>query len=155
VYGVGKYEIGIHQRIMRQKLNLITFGVENFEKALNFYEKGLGWERSDKSMDGLALFPLGGITLALYPRQELANDVTLDYEPTRFSGLTISYNAKSEKEVDEVLAKVAALGATIVKPAQKVFWGGYSGYFKDLDGYLIEVAYNPFWEFDKNDNLIL
>src|SRR4249919_2234843 len=140
---------------MRQKLNLITFGVDNFEKALDFYEKGLGWKKSDKSMDDLALFPLGGITLALYPRRELAADTTLEYEPTKFSGLTFSYNAKSEQEVDEVLGKVAGLGARIVKPAQKVFWGGYSGYFKDLDGYLIEVAYNPFWELDGNDNLIL
>jgi uncharacterized protein len=140
---------------MRQKLNLITFGVDNFERALNFYEKGLGWKRSDKSMDGLALFPLGGITLALYPKQELAADTTLEYEPSKFSGLTLSYNAKSEKEVDEVLTKVATLGATIIKPAQKVFWGGYSGYFKDPEGYLIEVAHNPFWELDGDDNLIL
>lgn len=64
-------------------------------------------------------------------------------------------NTKSEKEVDEVLEKVAKLGATIVKPAQKVYWGGYSGYFKDLDGYLFEVAYNPFWELDENDNVKL
>jgi len=140
---------------MRQKLNLITLGVDNFEKALNFYEKGLGWKRSDKSMDELALFPLGGITLALYPRQELADDTTLEYIPSQFSGLTLSYNAKSEKEVDEVLAKIATLGGTIIKPAQKVFWGGYSGYFKDLDGHLFEVAYNPFWELDEQDNLIL
>ena len=60
-----------------------------------------------------------------------------------------------EAEVDAVLSKVSELGATIVKPAQKVSWGGYSGYFKDLDGYLFEVAYNPFWEFDENDNLKL
>ena len=60
-----------------------------------------------------------------------------------------------EAEVDAVLSKVSELGATIVKPAQKVFWGGYSGYFKDLDGYLFEVAYNPFWEFDENENLKL
>ncbi len=64
--------------IMRQKLNLITLGVENLERALNFYEKGLGWKKSDKSVDDLALFPLGGITLALYPLKELAADVTLD-----------------------------------------------------------------------------
>jgi uncharacterized protein len=140
---------------MRQKLNLITLGVDNFEKALNFYENGLGWKKSNKSMDELALFPLGGITLALYPRQELADDTTLEYEPSTFSGLTLSYNAKSEKEVDEVLAKIASLGGTIIKPAQKVFWGGYSGYFKDLDGHLFEVAYNPFWELDEQDNLRL
>lgn len=140
---------------MRQKLNLITLGVDNFKKSLNFYEKGLGWKKSDKSMDDLALFPLGGITLALYPRQELADDATLNYSPTEFSGLTLSYNAKSEKEVDQVLAKVKKLGATIIKPAQKAFWGGYSGYFKDLDGHVFEVAFNPFWELDDNDNLKL
>ncbi|HTE32265.1 MAG TPA: VOC family protein [Chryseolinea sp.] len=140
---------------MRQKLNLITFGVDDFERSLNFYEKGLGWKKSEKSMDGLALFPLGGMTLALHPRHELADDTTLEYTPSKFSGLTLSYNAKSEKEVDEVLDQVAKLGATIVKPGQKVFWGGYSGYFKDLDGHLIEVAFNPFWELDENDNLVL
>jgi catechol 2,3-dioxygenase-like lactoylglutathione lyase family enzyme len=140
---------------MRQKLNLITLGVDDLEKSLSFYEKGLRWKRSAKSMDDFALFPLGGITLALYPRKELAADATVDYQPTTFSGLTLSYNTKSEKEVEEVLAKVEALGATIIKPAQKVFWGGYSGYFRDPDGYVIEVAYNPFWELDENDNLKL
>jgi catechol 2,3-dioxygenase-like lactoylglutathione lyase family enzyme len=140
---------------MRQKFNLITLGVDDLERSLNFYEKGLGWKKSGKSMDGLALFPLGGITLALYPRHELEKDATLQYQSTEFSGITISYNAKSEKEVDEILEQVAKLGATIIKPAQKVFWGGYSGYFKDPDGYLFEVAYNPFWELDENDNLKL
>ena len=62
---------------------------------------------------------------------------------------------KSELEVDEVLKEVVTLGATIIKPAQKVFWGGYSGYFKELDGHVIEVAYNPFWALDENDNLKL
>jgi uncharacterized glyoxalase superfamily protein PhnB len=79
----------------------------------------------------------------------------LKYQPAEFSGLTISYNTKSEKEVDDTLKQVANLGATIVKPAQKVYWGGYSGYFKDLDGHLFEVAYNPFWELDDKDNLKL
>jgi predicted lactoylglutathione lyase len=140
---------------MRQKFNLITLGVSDFEKSLHFYEQGLGWKKSDKSMDGLALFPLGGITLALHPRHELEEDTTLKYSAAEFSGLTISYNAKSEKEVDEVMKKVESIGGKIVKPAQKVFWGGYSGYYKDLDGYLFEVAYNPFWPLDENDNLVL
>lgn len=140
---------------MRQKLNLITLGVDDFKQSLAFYEKGLGWKKSSKSMDELALFDLGGIILALHPRRELADDATLPYQPTTFSGLTISYNTRSEKEVDDILKQVASLGATIVKPAQKVYWGGYSGYFKDLDGHLFEVAYNPFWELDKNNNLVL
>src|SRR4029078_8186070 len=109
---------------MRQKLNLITLGVDDFERSLNFYQKRLGWKKSDKSMDGFALFPLGGITLALHPRKDLADDTTLPYQPSGFSGLTISYHAKSEKEVDDVLNQVEKLGATIIKPAQKVYWGG-------------------------------
>ena len=140
---------------MRQKLNLITLGTDDFEKSVAFYENGLGWQKSDKSVPGLALFPLGGMTLALHPRLDLSDDVTIPYQPSSFSGITISYNARSESEVDEVLAKVAALGASIIKPAQKVFWGGYSGYFRDLDGYLFEVAFNPFWELDEKDNLVL
>jgi catechol 2,3-dioxygenase-like lactoylglutathione lyase family enzyme len=140
---------------MRQKMNLITLGVDDFEKSVRFYEQGLGWKRSEKSVESLALFPLGGITLALHPRSELAEDTTLEYQPTSFSGMTISYNAKSEGEVDEVLKQVEKLGAKIIKPAQKVYWGGYSGYFKDLDGYIFEVAFNPFWEMDENDNLKL
>jgi uncharacterized glyoxalase superfamily protein PhnB len=93
--------------------------------------------------------------LALHPLGELAEDTTHPNLPSPFAGLTLAYNAKSEQEVDAVLAKVAALGASIVKPAQKVFWGGYSGYFRDLDGHLFEVAFNPFWELDENDNLAL
>lgn len=139
---------------MRQKLNLITLGVADIERSAAFYEK-LGWRRSDKSMEGLVLFPLGGMVLALHPREELAADTTLEYQPSEFSGITISYNAGSEQEVDEILARVAELGATVVKPAQKVYWGGYSGYFKDLDGFLFEVAYNPFWELNENGDLML
>jgi predicted lactoylglutathione lyase len=139
---------------MRQKLNLITFGVADFARAVAFYE-GLGWKKSDKSLDGLTLFPLGGMTLALHRRHELEDDVTLAYQPSRFYGMTLSFNAKSEQEVDEVMSEAQKLGGEIVKPAQKVFWGGYSGYFKDLDGFLIEVAHNPFWPLDDNDNLAL
>ena len=119
------------------------------------YEKGLGWKKSSASMDDLALFPLGGMILGLYPRKLLAEDASIDFSGSGFSGLTISYNAKSEVEVDEVLMQVERLGATIIKPAQKVFWGGYSGYFKDLDGHLFEIAFNPFWELDEHDNVIL
>ena len=140
---------------MRQKLNLITLGVTDFQKSVSFYEHGLGWKKSSSSMDDLALFPLGGIVLALYPKKLLAEDATISDKGSGFSGITLSYNATSEEEVNAVLNQVQQLGATIIKPGQKVFWGGYSGYFKDLDGHLFEVAYNPFWELDEHDNLIL
>ena len=140
---------------MRQKLNLITLGVNDFSRSVNFFEKGLGWKKSNASVEGLALFPLGGIVLALHPRKDLADDARMPVEGSGFSGITLSYNAKSEQEVDNVMKEVETLGATIIKPAQTVYWGGYSGYFKDLDGHLFEVAHNPFWELDQNDNLIL
>ncbi|MBC7864433.1 MAG: VOC family protein [Bacteroidia bacterium] len=140
---------------MRQKFNLITLGTTNFERAMNFYEKGLGWQKSSSSTDDMAFFSLGGMVLGIYPREALAEDATVDHKGSGFTGITISYNAKSEKEVDDVLKEVETLGATIIKPAQKVFWGGYSGYFKDHDGHLFEVAFNPFWELDENDNVKL
>jgi glyoxalase family protein len=139
---------------MRQKFTLITLGVKDFQKASTFYE-GLGWKRSEHSQESYALFPSGGIVLGLYPLQELEKDTTLSYQQTTFSGVIISYNATSEEEVDAVMQEAERLGATIVKPAQKVFWGGYSGYFKDLDGYVFEVAYNPFWQIDREGNLVL
>jgi len=140
---------------MRQKINLITLGTLDFQKSLDFYESGLGWKRSEKSLEGFALFDLGGIILALHPIQELEEDTTLPFQSSTFSGITLAYNAKSEQEVDLILGKVKQIGGSVVKQAQKVYWGGYSGYFKDLDGHLFEVAYNPFWKFDENDNIIL
>lgn len=137
---------------MRQKLNIITLGVSDLQRSLEFYEKGLSWKKSSASQDNIVFFPLGGMVLALYPRELLAEDATIPAKGSGFSGITIAYNAKSEQEVDEVLAEVKKLGAVIVKPAQKVFWGGY---FQDPDGHLFEVAYNPFFDFDANDNLEL
>jgi uncharacterized protein len=138
---------------MRQKLALITLGVGDLEKTVDFYEKGLGWKKSGYSTGDLVLFNVGGVYLALYPRKLLAEDATVDDKGSGFSGITLSHLARSEAEVEQVLAEVKKLGATIVKPAQKVFWGGYSGYFKDLDGYLFEVAFNPFWELNEEGSI--
>ena len=132
---------------MEQRLTLITLGVADLRRSLDFYEKGLGWVRSEKSSGDMIAFEMPGIMLALYPIEELAEDVTVPYEPSRFSGMTIAHNVRSEKEVDELMAKVMAVGGSLLKQLQKVFWGGYSGYFADPDGYVFEVAYNPFWEF--------
>ena len=106
-------------------------------------------------MEDYVLFPLGGIVLGLYPLQELEVDTTLSYQPTPFSGMTLSYNAVSKEEVDAVMQEAERLGAVVVKPAERVFWGGYSGYFRDLDGYVIEVAHNPHWHLDADGHLVL
>ncbi|MDJ0697657.1 VOC family protein [Mastigocoleus sp. MO_188.B34] len=109
---------------MRQKLNIVTLGVEDFQRSLNFYQNGLGWKTSSASTENIAFFQLGGIVFALYPRDKLAEDVTITPEGHGFSGITLAYNAKNKAEVDEVLRNVEKLGAKIVKKAQKVFWGG-------------------------------
>jgi catechol 2,3-dioxygenase-like lactoylglutathione lyase family enzyme len=140
---------------MRPKLSLVTLGVQDFERSLQFYREGLGWQPSSASQDDVAFFPLGGVVLALYPREKLAEDAQVNPAGSGFSGITLAYNTKSQEEVDEVLHTVERLGAKIIKKAQKVFWGGYSGYFADPDGHLWEVAWNPFWGFDEADNLVL
>ncbi len=139
---------------MRQKLNLITLGVHDIGRSTSFFES-LGWKKSSASVEGLTLFPLGGIVLALHPWNDLAKDATVSPESSGFSGITLSHNVSSEAEVNKVLEKAEKLGATVVKPAQKVYWGGYSGYFKDLDGHLFEIAHNPFWELDDAGNVQL
>jgi catechol 2,3-dioxygenase-like lactoylglutathione lyase family enzyme len=138
---------------MRQKITMITLGVADLNKARDFYEKGLKWKKSSASTEQLVLFDLGGVGLALYPRKLLAEDATVSQEGSGFEGITLSCNTQSEAEVDQILLEVEKAGAVIVKHGQKVFWGGYSGYFKDPDGHLIEVAYNPFWELDKEGNI--
>ncbi|HEY3290297.1 MAG TPA: VOC family protein [Anaerolineae bacterium] len=140
---------------MRQKLSIITLGVSDLARSLAFYRDGLKWLTPYKEGEGIVWFPMGGVVLGLYPRVALAEDATVNHEGSGFTGITLAHNCKNEAEVDAVMREVAALGAKIVKQAQKVFWGGYSGYFADPDGYLWEVAYNPFTGFDENDNLLV
>lgn len=140
---------------MRQKLTLITLGVKDLPRAIRFYEEGLGWKRSPASEAEIAFFPLGGIVLALYSRERLAEDAGIPAGGNGFGGLTLSYNAVDRAEVNAVLEQARSAGAQIVKPAQEVFWGGYSGYFCDPDGHLVEVAHNPFWELNEQGDVIL
>jgi catechol 2,3-dioxygenase-like lactoylglutathione lyase family enzyme len=106
---------------MRQKLNLITLGVNDFERAVNFYEKGLGWKKSPASVGDLAVFPLGGIVLALYPRKLLAEDALVNDNGSGFPGITLSYNTKRENEVNDVLKEVEKLGAQLQSLLKKCF----------------------------------
>lgn len=139
---------------MRQKLTLVTLGVNDLDISIKFYRDGLGWKPSKASQDSIVFFDLGGVGLSLYPRNLLAEDATVSSEGTGFSGITLAHNAKSIEEVDYVLHKAEQAGAKIIKKAQKVFWGGYSGYFSDPDGYLWEVAWNPSFEIDKKGSVI-
>ncbi|WP_032113975.1 VOC family protein [Candidatus Paracaedibacter symbiosus] len=137
---------------MEQRLSVITLGVQDLEKSRTFYEKGLGWKVSPSSNEHIILFQIGGMVLSLFSKRELEKDVGLKIEPG-FSGITLAYIARNEEEVRDVLNKAEKAGGEIVKSAQKVFWGGYSGYFTDPDGYPFEVAWNPYWPLDDKGNV--
>ena len=128
---------------MKPHITIITLGVEDLQRSIDFYQKGLGLPRKDES-DSIAFFEMDGTMLALYPRDELAEDITISPEGTGFQGFTLAHNVASPEEVDMTLAEAVAAGAELVKPGQAAFWGGYSGYFKDPDGFYWEVAHNPF-----------
>lgn len=140
---------------MNQHLHIITLGVRDFEKSKKFYVETLGWKPSSASQDDVAFFQAGGVVVAIYPREKLAEDAMTSPAENGFSGITLAYNTQSESEVDEIIRDLRAKGVKIVKEPQKVFWGGYSSYFADPDEYHWEVAYNPFFEFDENGNLKL
>ncbi len=93
---------------------------------------------------------MNGVILSVFGRDALADDANVSAEGSGFAGIALAINLESEAAVDTVMASVAARGARITKPARKVFWGGYSGYFRDPDGYLWEIAYNPFWPLDEH-----
>ena len=135
------------------RMNMITLGVNSFQKSLSFYRDGLGWK--PVVQDDIAFFPLNGIVFAIYPREKLAEDADILKKGSGFSGFTLAYNTNSPEEVDHFLMLAEKLGTKILKKGQKAFWGGYHGYFADLDGFIWEIAYNPFWNLDQQGNIIL
>ena len=132
---------------MEQRISIITLGAANLQRAREFYEKGLGLFVSKHSVENnIIFFEMKGTWLALYPRDALAQDISIDAKGSGFSGMTLAHNLRSKKAVDELLQQAKQAGATIVKLPENTDWGGYSGYFQDLDGHYWEVAYNPhFW----------
>ena len=128
---------------MEPRLSIVTLGVADLPRAVAFYRDGLGLPAIGDA-EGIAFFQLDGVRLALYPRPALAEDAAvIDPGPSAFSGITLAHNLRSKAEVDAFFAELAEIGAHIVKRPRDVFWGGYSGYFADPDGYLWEVAWNP------------
>lgn len=130
-----------------QKLTLVTLGVADVARSRAFYES-LGWRPAAFDSADVAFFDMNGVILSLFGRKALADDAKVPDDGTGFRASALAINLASEAEVDAALAEIAAKGGRIVKAAQKVFWGGYAGYFADPDGHLWEVAFNPFWPLD-------
>lgn len=141
------------------RVNLICLGVRDIQASLTFY-KGIGFKTYAKEdKPAIVFFDTQGTKLELYPLEARAKDINAENPPALsgggFSGITLACNMKSQQEVDDFMAMVEQHGGKIVKPAQDVSWGGYSGYFQDPDGYYWEVAYSSLWRFDENDMLII
>ena len=127
---------------MRPLISIVTLGVSDLARSIRFYRDGLGLPQR-ATPESVAFFEMRGMWLSLYAREALAEDATVSPEGSGFRGFTLAHNVRSPEAVDRLLAEAVAAGATLVKPGQKVFWGGYSGYFADPDGFLWEVAWNP------------
>jgi len=139
---------------MEQRVSLITLGVADLAIATAFYEK-LGWQRSLRAAKGVSFFQAGGMALALYPFVDLARDAGLEPVQAGSTAVALAYNARSRADTDAVLAEAEAAGASMVKPAAETFWGGYAGYFRDPDGHLWEVAWNPGFRLAQDGSITL
>ena len=137
-----------------RRISIVTLGVADVARATAFYEK-LGWTRSPASQDSVTFIKLKGTVLGLYSRKGLAEDAGVDDSAPGFSGTALAHNLASEGEVDAAYAFALSCGATPVKQPEKVFWGGYSGYFADPDGHLWELAHNPFAPLDEDGHMTL
>ncbi len=131
-------------------MSLVTLGVADVAASRRFYE-GLGFRAADLEGEGVAFFDMNGIILAVFGRDDLAEDAGVAIEPgTGHARMSLAINLDSEAAVDAAMAHAASKGGRVTQPARKVFWGGYAGYFADPDGYLWEIAYNPFWPLDQD-----
>jgi catechol 2,3-dioxygenase-like lactoylglutathione lyase family enzyme len=134
---------------MKPRITMLTLGVDDLDRSLAFYRDGLGLPTRgtigrEFEHGAAAFFDLeAGVKLAIFARDDLAHDAGIRKTPRSASEFSIGHNVASEREVDLVMAQAARAGATVVKPAQRTFWGGYAGYFADPDGHLWEVAFNP------------
>ncbi len=129
---------------MQPRISMVSLGVADLALATQFYQVGLGLPRLKPYQDTITFFNLNGTWLGLYPWDKLAEDAGVDSQGTGYRGMALAHNLPSKAAVDALMQQTIEAGGTLIKPPQEVFWGGYSGYFADLDGHLWELAYNPF-----------
>jgi catechol 2,3-dioxygenase-like lactoylglutathione lyase family enzyme len=142
---------------MDPRIHIITLGVNDLARAYRFYHEGLGFPTSRKPEEGIIFFQTGGTCLALYPKDKLAEEFSaeLPVSYAHYPSIILAHNTRSKEDVDAFLAQAVAAGGKLEKPAEETFWGGYSGYFSDPDGYLWEVAYADSWKFHPDGSLVI
>lgn len=136
------------------RLTVVTLGVADLGKATKFYEAVLGTP-PNTSCDGVTFIELPGTWISLFPLESLANDISPEVPVTRsgFSGITLAHNVHSKDDVSAIIGRAKSAGARVMKEPQETLWGGFSGYFADLDGYFWEVAWGPMFEFTEQGEL--
>jgi len=137
----------------RQRVTLITLGVADLAAAKEFYAR-LGWQEHG-AQEGVAFYQMQGQALGLFGRADMASDQGRPGAHLGSGAVTLAQNFPTEAEVDAAFAAALAAGATALKAPERVFWGGYSGYWADPDGHVWEVAMNPFWPLNEDGSLTL
>jgi predicted lactoylglutathione lyase len=138
---------------MKQRLSVVTLGVSDLARARAFYE-ALGWTTGAAPDDDVVFFQSGGMVVALWGRDQLAEDSGVT-DTGGWGGVTLAHNVGSPEEVDAVIAEAEAVGAKIARAGAPTFWGGYSGVFIDPDGHPWEVAHNPHWQLGADGSVAL
>lgn len=134
---------------MKPRISVLTIGVADLERSLAFYRDGLGLPTEgivgrQFEHGAVAFFTLsGGLRLAIWKQDDIAHDTGLPRTPNSPTSFTIGHNVARREEVDVAMARATDAGAEIVKPAQDTFYGGYAGYFRDPDGHVWEIVWNP------------
>ncbi|RLQ94589.1 VOC family protein [Falsibacillus albus] len=137
---------------MKPRISVLTLGVVDLERSLDFYQNGLGLETEgiigqEFEHGAVAFFDLqSGLKLALWKQKDIAHEAKVNQSAPNPTEFTIGHNVGSKEEVDTVMAQAEKAGAVITDPASDAFWGGYSGHFQDPDGHLWEVVWNPDWD---------
>ncbi len=139
---------------MQQSISFITLGVNDLVRSRAFYT-ALGWTESSASKPEIAFFKAGTVVFGLFQRDALAEDANVPSAGSGFQGFTLAHNVESEEAVSKTLEQAVAAGARLARPGEKVFWGGFRGYFADPDGFLWEVCCNPFFPMDAQGHVQL
>jgi catechol 2,3-dioxygenase-like lactoylglutathione lyase family enzyme len=136
-----------------QRVSLITLGVSDLDRARRFYE-ALGWRTGASPADDVVFFQAGGMIVALWGREQLAEDSGVE-DGGGWGGVTLAYNVRTPEEADTLIGQARAAGARIAREPGTTFWGGYSGIFVDPDGHPWEVAHNPHWTLAEDGSVSL
>lgn len=147
----GEVDTGNTVSSVEQRVSIITLGVRNLARSLRFYEE-LGWQGQE--VEETVFFQAGGMAVVLWNRDELAVDSGLrNDDGSSFGGVALAHNVRSPEQVDEVVDRAASAGATVTRQPSQTFYGGYAGCFRDPDGHVWEIAFNPGFPLDEHGNL--